>query len=175
LKGKAIITSIVIKLIKYSETKEIPSQYLEYGGIQKELENNFEKPYTIKKVFEAITNIRNEKLPKVGEYGSCGSTFANPILPRGQYKALLEKYPELPCYDMPEDMVKVPAAYILEQIGWKNKRILDGKCGTWIHHPLIVTNYHDSTGNEILELIKLIQTDFKNETDLELNTEINII
>jgi len=70
-------------------------------------------------------------------------------------------------------VVKIPAAYILDKLGWKNKRV--GKCGTWIKHPLIVTNYENATGKEIYNLIQIIQQDFFDNTGIRLNTEINII
>lgn len=174
LKNKVMVLNITLQLEKIDPELEIPLQYLEYKGIQKELESNFSKPYTLQKVFNAVVNIRNDKLPKIEEYGSCGSTFQNPILSRDEYNQLLETYPDIPGYEV-GDRIKIPAAYILERLGWKNKRTDDGKCGTWIKHPLIVTNYNDATGKELLELISEIQEDFYKDTGIELKTEINII
>jgi UDP-N-acetylmuramate dehydrogenase len=174
LKSKAIIVSTTYKLQKWTKEKEIPEQYLQYKGITDHLEQNNTKPYTIEKVYNSIVSIRKEKLPEITEYGSCGSTFANPIISKQKYSQLTEKFPELPQYPTDnENMVKIPAAYILEKLGWKNKRI--GECGTWVKHPLIVTNYGNSKGEEVLELIKTIQKDFEESTGVQLNTEINII
>lgn len=173
LKDKAIITSTTYKLQIWDLDKQIPDQYLEYKGITDYLDQNFSKPYTLQKVFDSILSIRREKLPEVGEYGSCGSTFANPIISKDTYDELLSKYPDLPNYPSENNQVKIPAAYILEQIGWKDKKV--GRCGTWTKHPLIVTNYNNASGKDILELIKTIQSDFKKSTGIDLNTEINII
>ncbi len=175
LKNKGIIISVTLKLAKLYNNAEVPSKYLEYKGIEKELDENFSKPYTLKKVFQAVCNIREEKLPNIDEYGSCGSTFENPVISQSQYKSLLEKFPDLPSYEAGNDMVKIPAAYILERIGWKNRRLFDGRCGTWINHPLIVVNYNHASGGEILSVIHMIQEDFFNSTGIKLESEINII
>lgn len=173
LKGKALITSVTFVLQKISLNEEIPEKYLEYAGIQKTLSEDFSKPYTLNKVYEAICQIRKEKLPDIQEYGSCGSTFENPIIPLEQYGRLKEKYPELPSYptDKPE-YVKIPVAYIFEKLGWKEKRC--GDAGTW-KHPLIVTNYGNASAQELLDVIKQMQEDFYNDTHIKVETEINII
>jgi UDP-N-acetylmuramate dehydrogenase len=174
LKGKALITKVCFKLQKWSKDDPIPEEFLQYGGIINQLDAKYKKPYTIEKVFNAVNDIRNEKLPQVGEYGSCGSTFANPIVNVEKFKELQERYPDLPNYPTDDNnLVKIPAAYLLEQLGWKNKRV--GNCGTWIKHPLIVTNYGGASGKEIYTFIKSIQEDFKKNTGIELETEINII
>ncbi|MBP6976387.1 UDP-N-acetylenolpyruvoylglucosamine reductase, partial [Candidatus Dojkabacteria bacterium] len=68
---------------------------------------------------------------------------------------------------------KIPAAYVLEKLGWKNRR--EGNVGTWIYHPLIVTNYDNASGEEILKFINKMKDDFKSNTSLDLECEINII
>ncbi len=169
LKEKAIVTSVTFKLKKFKG--DIDEKYLKYSGIKEALDG---KDLTPRTLYECIVNIRNEKLPKVEEYGSCGSTFKNPEISISEYERLLLKFPQLPKFDTDrEGIVKIPAAHILEKLGWKNKR--SGDVGTWIYHPLIVTNYGNATGEEILSFIKDLQSDFKSETNLDLECEINII
>ena len=168
LKDKVIVKSITLRLKKYKG--EVDSKYLEYSGIKEELEGKDINPENI---YNAIVKIRESKLPKVQEYGSCGSTFKNPEINIKEYERLLKIYPELPKYDTDKkDIVKIPAAYILEKLGWKNKR--EGEVGTWIYHPLIITNYSNASGNQIYSFIKKIQHDFKSNTNLDLECEINI-
>ncbi len=172
LKGRAIILSITIKLEKYNN-ESIPEKYLCYGDITKELETKYTQPYTLQNLFEAICNIRKAKLPDVKQYGSCGSTFQNPMITLEKYEEIKKRYPELPSFPTEDkDLVKIPAAYILERLGWKNKRI--GECGTWTH-PLIVTNYGNASAEDILNVISKIQEDFFNDIGVKLETEINII
>jgi len=173
LKDIAIITSITITLDKYPPLETIPDKYLAYGDISKILKEEYNPPYTLLKVYEAICKIRKNKLPDVKEYGSCGSTFQNPRITIPKYEELKTKYPELPSFETDDkNIVKIPAAYILEQLGWKNKRV--GNCGTWTH-PLIVTNYNNASAKEILDLIHQIQNDFLQDAGVKLEPEINII
>lgn len=169
LKDNIVIKSVTFKLPKFKEN--IDEKYLQYSGIKESLDG---KEITPKTLYECIKDIRKIKLPDIKEYGSCGSTFKNPEISILEYEKLLEKYPELPKFETSKkDTVKIPAAYILEKLGWKNKRV--GDVGTWISHPLIVTNYGNATGNDILSFIKQIQLDFKSNTNLNLECEINII
>lgn len=169
LKNKALIKNVTFKLPKFS--REIDDKYLVYAGI-KEWFNG--KEINPPNMYECIKEIRQGKLPEVTQYGSCGSTFKNPEITIKQYENLLKEFPELPKYETEQpDIFKIPAAYILEKLGWKNKRI--GNVGTWVYHPLIVTNYGDATGEEIYSFIKSMQDSFKSATDLNLDCEINII
>lgn len=172
LKDDAIVTSITIRLEKY-KGKKLPERYLAYGDITNELENKYKKPYTLENLYEAIFSIRKSKLPDLKEYGSCGSTFQNPIISQERYSIIKEKYENIPSFPTGDkNLVKIPAAYVLEKLGWKNKRI--GKCGTWTH-PLIVTNYEGASSEEILSVIEEMQKDFYDDLGVELKTEINII
>ena len=168
LKDKVIVKNVIFRLPKFKGNLE--DKYLEYAGIRETIGNKEITPMTI---YNAIVQIREGKLPRVEEYGSCGSTFKNPQVSTEKYKQLVNKFPDLPKYDTNiNNVVKIPAAYILERLGWKNKRV--GNVGTWIFHPLIVTNYDKATGKEVFSFIKKIQKDFKFNTDLDLECEINI-
>lgn len=170
LRNQSLILSITIKLYK---DNTIDQKYLAYGDITKELEANYHQPYKIKDLYNAISTIRKNKLPDVKEYGSCGSTFQNPMITLKEYKRIKKNFPELPSFTTDnKDYVKIPAAYILERIGWKDRRV--GKGGTWTH-PLIVTNYGGADGKELLNIIKEIQEDFYKATRVHLEPEINII
>lgn len=169
LKDKVIIKSVTFKLLKY--TGIIDDRYTEYSGIKDDIKD---KEPTPKNIYDCVVRLRESKLPKVQEYGSCGSTFKNPEITIDEYSRVLKIFPELPKYETENnDIVKIPAAYILEKLGWKNKR--KGDVGTWIYHPLIVTNYGNATGQDILSFINEIKSDFKSNTNLELECEINII
>lgn len=170
LKGKYLVTDITLRLEKY--TGEIPSKYTEYKGIEDKIKD-ISNP-TPKDISNIVKQLRKEKLPSVEEYGSCGSTFKNPTISKDEYENIKKEFPELPMFDIENsDLVKIPAAHILEKLGWKNKRI--GNVGTWIYHPLIVTNYGNASCEEIISFIRSMQDDFKSHTGIQLDTEINII
>lgn len=169
LKNKVIIKSVTFVLPIFNN--DVDKKYTEYAGIF-ELINN--RKITPKLMYTCIKKIRQSKLPEIKEYGSCGSTFKNPEITVSQYNNLLKIFPQLPKFETDkENIVKIPAAHILEKLGWKNKR--DGDVGTWIYHPLIVTNYGNASGEEILQFINKMKSDFKSKTTLDLECEINII
>ena len=169
LKDKVIVRSVTFKLERYNKT--VDDKYLQYSGIQDKLKG--EKP-TLVNVLNAIKQIRKEKLPCLDTHGSCGSTFKNLEVELSEYKELEKQFVGLPMYETKDsNIVKIPTAYILENLGWKNRR--EGNVGTWTYHPLIVTNYGNATAKEIHSFILEMQKDFKSNTGLELETEINII
>jgi len=169
LKGKTIIKNVTFKLEKFR--KKVDEKYIQYSGVKEKLRG---KDLTPKNIYDAIVKIREEKLPSLDEYGSCGSTFKNPVIPINEYLRLLKRFPNIPKYQTKEkNMVKIPAAYILDRLGWKNRR--EGNIGTWISHPLIVTNYGEAKPSDILSFIERMQKDFKTNTGIELECEINII
>ncbi len=169
LKNKVIVKRVLFKLEKFKN--HIDKKYLQYSGIVEKLKG---KEITPKSIQKAVIDIRNEKLPSIQEYGSCGSTFKNPEISITKYDKISKIFPNLPKYDTNrKNIVKIPAAYILEQLGWKNKRV--GDVGTWVKHPLIVTNYGQATPSEILNFLKEIQRSFEESTGVSLECEINII
>jgi UDP-N-acetylmuramate dehydrogenase len=169
LRNKVIIKSVTFKLQKFKGT--VDEKYLGYSGIKEKVG---EYKLTPKTIYSAVSKLREEKLPDVEEFGSCGSTFKNPEIDIKKYIQLVQKFPELPKYETSKkNIVKIPAAHILEKLGWKNRR--EGDVGTWIYHPLIVTNYGNAKPEEILNFIKKIQNDFERNTDIPLECEINII
>lgn len=169
LKDKVIIKSVTFILQKY--TGKFDDKYTQYAGIKDDIKSKEPNP---KNIYDSVVRLRESKLPKIKEYGSCGSTFKNPEITIEEYNRVLKIFPELPKYDTEKkDIVKIPAAYILEKLGWKNKR--RGDVGTWIYHPLIVTNYGNASGEDILSFINEIKSDFKSKTNLDLECEINII
>lgn len=169
LKGKGIVRSVVFKLEKYKGI--VDDKYLQYSGIQEKLEGK--KP-TLNNVLLAIKQIRKEKLPSLDIYGSCGSTFKNLEIEKSEYIKLERQFVGLPMYETKDsNIVKIPTAYILERLGWKDRK--EGNVGTWTYHPLIVTNYGNATAQEIHSFILKMQDDFKLNTGFELDTEINII
>lgn len=169
LKGKVIVKHVTFKLDRFSG--EINDKYLTYSGIQEKMSN---KEKTLNNLLMSVKEIRKAKLPTMDEYGSCGSTFKNKDISLTLYQQLEDKFPGLPKFNTEkENFVKIPVAYILEKLNWKNRR--KGDVGTWMHHPLIVTNYGNATGKEIFNFIEDMQKDFKENTSLDLDLEINII
>jgi UDP-N-acetylmuramate dehydrogenase len=167
-KDKYYIKGIEIKL-----HKNIFKINSEYGDISKILqEKNCIKP-SIKDVFYAIIEIRQAKLPDPKLYGNAGSFFKNPIISIQQYNLLKQKYQDMPSYAISDTQTKIPAAWLIEQCGWKGKRI--GDTGNHAKQALVIINYGSATGAEIFEHALNVQKSVQEKFDILLEPEVNII
>lgn len=167
LKDKAIIVSVTFKLSKK------PKLNIEYGAIRDELNKmNIFDP-TIRDVANAVTNIRRCKLPDPKETGNAGSFFKNPSVQEKEFSKLKSSFPEIPSYTQPEGTFKIPAAWLIEQCGWKGFR--EGDAGVHEKQPLVLVNYGEASGNDICQLALAIQNSVKMKFGIRLDMEVNII
>ena len=164
-KGKYIILKVTFKL-----TTKNHKLHTDYGAIKSELAN-IANP-NIKQISNAIIKIRSSKLPNPKKIGNSGSFFKNPIVDASQFKALQKAYPEMPFYKISSNKIKIPAGWLIEKCGFKGKRF--GNTGVHAKQALVLINYGNATGNEILELSKSIQKSVKESFAINLQTEVNI-
>lgn len=168
LKDKYIITSVKLRL-----TKNIHSLNTNYGAITAELENlNITNP-TIKDISKAVIKIRQSKLPDPKEIGNSGSFFKNPVISALQYEKIKHNFPDAPHYKISESEVKIPAGWLIETAGFKGKRF--GEYGVHNKQALVLVNYGDALGEDILNLAHLIQKTVLKLFDIKIETEVNII
>ena len=167
LKGKFIITSVILKLSKS------PTLHLSYGAINTILEQMGVKDPTIKNVSDAIVSIRLSKLPDPAKIGNSGSFFKNPEINQAQFDRVKEQHPNIPSYPASNDQVKVPAGWLIEQCGWKGKRV--GNTGSHANQALVLVNYGGATGTEVRDLAFQIKASVKEKFGLDLTPEVNIV
>lgn len=167
LKGKCIITSVTFRLNKK------PVFHVEYGDIQKTLqEMNVEVP-SIKAISEAVIKIRRSKLPDPAEIGNAGSFFKNPEITEEQFNQLKTNFPDVPGYPTMPGFVKVPAGWLIERAGWKGYR--EGNIGVHARQALVLVNYGGGTGAEIKALSEKIQQSVEDKYGIRLSAEVNFI
>jgi UDP-N-acetylmuramate dehydrogenase len=166
-KGQYIISNVLFRLDKN------PVFHISYGDIQKTLEQMSVKELTIKAISEAVIKIRRSKLPDPAEIGNAGSFFKNPEIPASQYEALKNEHPDLPGYIINEEIVKVPAGWLIEQCGWKGKRL--GNIGVHARQALVLVNYGGGKGIEIKQLAERIQASVEERFGICLHTEVNFV
>ncbi len=167
-KDQYIIVSVVFKL-----TRQNHKINTSYGDIAAELaKKNIIVP-TLKDVSNAIITIRQSKLPDPKELGNSGSFFKNPIIPKSDFERIHLLHPEMPSYTVSETEVKVPAGWLIERAGFKGKRF--GDAGIHKNQALVLVNYGNATGQEILNVSKEIQKTVKELFDIEIEAEVNVI
>jgi UDP-N-acetylmuramate dehydrogenase len=168
VKDQYIITSVVYKLTKHSHKINIS-----YGDIASELaKNNITNP-TLKDVSNAVIAIRQSKLPDPKELGNSGSFFKNPILLKSDFEAIHQQFPEMKYYEVSATEVKVPAGWLIEQAGFKGKRF--GDAGVHKNQALVLVNYGNATGQEILDVAKTIQATIYKTFGIHIEAEVNVI
>ncbi|CAM4016639.1 UDP-N-acetylmuramate dehydrogenase [Flavobacterium weaverense] len=167
-KDKYIIASVVFKLTKKNHKINIS-----YGDIAGELnKNNIVEP-TLNDISNAVITIRQSKLPDPKELGNSGSFFKNPIVLKSEFNAIHKRFPEMKYYDISETEVKVPAGWLIEQAGFKGKRF--GDAGIHKNQALVLVNYGNATGQEILNISKDIQNTIFEKFGIRIEAEVNVI
>lgn len=165
-KDQYVITSVTFRLSK------TPNFHLEYGAIREVLAANGIDQPSIRAISDAVIQIRQSKLPDPKEIGNAGSFFKNPTIPKAQFDELKASYPSIPGYPSAEG-VKVAAGWLIEQTGWKGKRI--GEVGVHAKQALVLVNYGGGTGEEIKKLSEQIQASVYDKFGVQLQAEVNFI
>jgi UDP-N-acetylmuramate dehydrogenase len=168
VKDQFVITSVVFKLTKCNHKINIS-----YGDITKELENQNVTIPTLKDVSNAVIAIRKSKLPDPKELGNSGSFFKNPIISKEEFDKIHVLHPEMPHYTITETTVKVPAGWLIERAGFKGKRF--GDAGIHKNQALVLVNYGNATGQEILAVSKDVQATVLREFGIAIEAEVNVI
>lgn len=167
-KGKYIVTSVTLRLTKNNHVLNTS-----YGAIETQLVKRGITNPTITDISEAVIAIRKSKLPDPSELGNSGSFFKNPVVTLSEFQAFIEAHPEAPYYKVSEASYKIPAGWMIEQCGYKGKRF--GDAGVHTKQALVLVNYANATGAEILKLAHTIMDSVKIKFGIEISPEVNII
>ncbi|MCC6385404.1 MAG: UDP-N-acetylmuramate dehydrogenase [Bacteroidia bacterium] len=167
MKGKCIIISVTLKLSKK------PVIHASYGSIKHELGKKGITQPTIRDISEAVIHIRQSKLPDPHTLGNAGSFFKNPEVEKAFFEQLKIKHPSIPGFEHHPGTIKVPAGWLIEQCGFKGKQF--GNTGAHKDQALVLVNYGNATGKEILRLAQLIIKTVEESFGITLKTEVNII
>ena len=115
--GRYVITAVTMRLSK------TPPQPPFYAAVQNYLDEHNITIITPATIRETVAAIRQEKLPDPSQLPNSGSFFKNAVIDDWQYKDLLETYPDMPSYDMPENRHKIPTGWLIEKVGLKGAEL----------------------------------------------------
>lgn len=166
LKGDCLISEVIFKLSK----KE--AYNISYKGLAEELQKDG-SPLSLRRVADAVIAVRNSKLPDIREYGCAGSFFKNPIVEKAVYDASILKFPSLISYPAGDGKVKMAAGQLIDLAGLKGVR--DGDVGVWPNQALVIVNYGNATGNEVVKFYQTVQKKVFELFDVQLEPEVNVI
>lgn len=162
----------VILNVTYRLTKK-PKFNTSYGAIQQELDAMGVKELSIQAISQAVINIRSSKLPDWKLIGNSGSFFKNPTILNDQASELKEAHPKMVQFPFSETHTKLAAGWLIEQCGWKGYR--KGDAGCYEKQALVLVNYGEAKGSEILELSNQIIQSVQDKFGVTLEREVNII
>ena len=124
-------------------------------------------------ISEIVKNIRLSKLPDPSKIGNAGSFFKNPIVKYDSFLDLKDEYNDLVFYEIGNKQFKIPAGWLIEKAELKGKRF--GNVGVHKDQALVLVNYGNGTGEEIIELSNKIKTKIYEKFNIILETEVNIV
>jgi UDP-N-acetylmuramate dehydrogenase len=166
LRDKYIICSVTFRLAKNAKIN------LDYPSLRNAFRSVDPATITPLMVSDMVCNIRNGKLPDPAKLGNAGSFFWNPRISVQQFALLKQQYPAIAAY--PEnDHVKIAAAWLIEQAGWKGYR--EGDVGVHQDHALVLVNYGAAFGAELVTLSEKIQASVLEKFGIQLYPEVRIV
>lgn len=165
LRGEAIVATVDYKLKKRAQFN------LNYGLVKQKVEDlGGESLINVRK---AIIDIRNSKLPDPKKQGSAGSFFKNPEVTTEVANKIKSQYAQMPSFELPNGMVKIPAGWLIEQAGWKGKSL--GQAAVHQQQALVLVNNGQATGTDVMNLANAIRADVRKMFDISLEMEVCLI
>jgi UDP-N-acetylmuramate dehydrogenase len=165
LKGKFLITRVYFRLSVFpvvnAEYGQLNDEAIKLGG------------FALKNIRQAVINIRRSKLPDPEITGNGGSFFKNPLVDSSITDHLKSKYNNMPVYPDPSGRSKLAAGWLIEQCGWKGKRI--GNAGVHDKQALVIVNYGKATGREIFNLSEKITKSVFEKFGITLEREVEVL
>lgn len=166
-KEQFVILSVTFKLSKQHKLNT------SYGAIENELLKSGILHPTIRDVSNAVIRIRQSKLPDPNKIGNAGSFFKNPEIEAEAFAMLQNEFPGIIGFPVEGGRIKLAAGWLIEQCGWKGYRL--GDAGVHEKQALVLVNYGNATGEEIIDLSKKIIASVQEKFGVELQREVNLV
>ncbi len=167
-KGRWCITAVTLSL-----TTDRHRLNTSYGDVARTLASMGVAHPTPADISEAVVRIRQTKLPDPAIIGNCGSFFKNPEVGPEVWENIRQQYPNAPHYPLPNGHIKVPAGWLIEQCGWKGRRV--GNVGCYEKQSLVLVNHGGATGQEAYALAQAIAHSVAERFGIALEPEVNVL
>ncbi len=123
---------------------------------------------------DAVIAIRTGKFPDLRTTGTAGSFWKNPIICNEHYEGLLKKYPTMPHFRVSDEAVKIPLAWILDNVcGFKGFEM--GKAGLYKKQPLVLVSYVGASFEDVSNLEKFVAKAVFDKTGIEIQREVETV
>lgn len=162
--GRYIILSVIYRLSQHEHYT------LTYGQLRQLADNG---NLTLAGMRDHIIAIRASKLPDPAIMGNAGSFFKNPVISETLYLSLRQAHPDMPCYQLPGNMVKVPAGWLIENAGLKGHTI--GDAMVYPKQCLVIVNRGNATSADVVSLSDMVIDTVKSKFGISLTPEVIFI
>jgi UDP-N-acetylmuramate dehydrogenase len=143
-RGRFFITAITLHLMRHNPQPPF------YGAVQQYFDENNIHDYTPQAMRDAVVAIRSSKLPDPARVANNGSFFANPIVDEGTLAQMTADFGVVPHWPAGDGLVKIPAAWLIEQAGFKDFHDTATGMATWASQPLVLINEHATSTAHLL-------------------------
>lgn len=161
LQDRFIITEIELRL----STTASPNT--RYAALSDALSGT--EVVTPEAVAEAVATMRASRLPDYRQEPNAGSFFKNPIVSAERASVLQQRFPQLVSWPLADGQVKLAAAWLVEQCGWKGRR--QGEVGIHPRQAIVLVNYGRTKGETVLALAGAIQSSVADQFGVSLEIE----
>lgn len=158
--NRYVITSVILRLNKTFNAN------LTYQALADVLTD---ETATAKALRKAVIDLRTSRLPDPNVLPNAGSFFKNPVVSEAAFLTLQNRYANIPHYPQPKGLVKLPAAWLIEQCGWRGRRM--GDVGMYEKQALVLVNYADANFSDVSQLAAKIIADVEEKFAVILEPE----
>ncbi|MDB5186524.1 MAG: UDP-N-acetylpyruvoylglucosamine reductase [Candidatus Saccharibacteria bacterium] len=168
-KGRFLITAITIHLFKGSPQPPF------YEALRKYFAEHQITTYGSQAVRDTVIAIRSSKLPDPAIVANNGSFFYNPIIREDQLTPILTDHPTVVYWPLDDGRVKVSAAWLLDQAGFKDYHDAETGMATWPAQPLVLVNEKATTTADLLKFKQKIVDTVHTKFGVTLEQEPELI
>lgn len=163
LKNRAAIVEVTLALPKEWKPN------MAYAEIEREIKRRGITEPAPAEISSIIVEIRQRKLPDPAVLGNAGSFFKNPTLTAEKLSELRIYHPEMPAYIQPDGCYRVAAGWLIDQCGWKGRRM--GNAGVCETQALVLVNHGRASGTDIVALAMAIEKEVYDRFAIQLEPE----
>lgn len=168
-KGRYLITAVTYQL-----SRSLPKPPF-YQALADYLHTNHIDAFSPQTIRDAVIAIRSAKLPNPAIVANNGSFFQNPIISMQQYSQLAAAYPGMVNWELDNGMVKISAAWLLEQAGFKDYHDEATGMATWPKQPLVLVNEAATSTSDLIAFKEKIVAKVKQQFDIDLQQEPELL
>ena len=162
--GEWIITEITLSLSKVCDL------FISYPGIESYIAEK-KVPVSGQSIFEAVSQIRANKLPNPLRIPNVGSFFKNPTISHEQSALFARLFPSVPQFPV-DGGKKLSAAALIDDLGLKRHQV--GDFAVSKQHALVIVNKGNGTQQQLSRLVLDILEKVKKYAGIDLEIEPTI-